>query len=140
VAIKMVLEKLKAHGYKLTPQRIKLIHILAETNEPASASEIYLKAKEFFPGISQETVYRNLKLLTNLGLVSNSNISNRNVEAFEISDHHHHHLVCLACGKVICLDICPLEANAILPETSAHSFKVVSHTLEYYGFCYKCSP
>jgi Fe2+ or Zn2+ uptake regulation protein len=139
MAIKMVLEKLKAHGYKLTPQRIKLIHILAEVKKPTSAGEIYQKAREFFPGISQETVYRNLKLLTNLGLVSNSNISNRNAEAFEISNHHHH-LVCLACSKVICLDICPLEANAILPETSTHSFKVVSHTLEFYGYCARCNP
>jgi Fe2+ or Zn2+ uptake regulation protein len=135
----MVFDKLKALGYKLTPQRIKLIHILAEAKKPANAGEIYQEATKFFPGISQETVYRNLKLLTNLGLISISNISNRNAEAFEISKHHHH-LVCLSCGKVICLDVCPVEANAVLPEAIVHDFKVISHTLEFYGFCSKCTP
>jgi Fur family peroxide stress response transcriptional regulator len=64
------LEVLKKNGYKLTPQRLKLIEVLGEMgSEHPSIGRLLARVREDFPTVSFSTLYSNLLTLKELGLV-----------------------------------------------------------------------
>ncbi|ASJ09403.1 Fur family transcriptional regulator [Thermococcus siculi] len=61
---------LKEKGYKLTPQRLKLIEVLEEMgSDHPSMSSLLDRVREDFPTVSFSTLYSNLLTLKELGLV-----------------------------------------------------------------------
>lgn len=136
--LKDIVEILKSKQYKLTPQRIAIIKSMLESKKPLSASEAYSLVRQQHPNVSLDTVYRSLNLLCQLGVVTKINIANRERELFELSTHHHH-LVCLKCNDVFCINCCPIEKNTPLLEAAAtHEFEITGHAFEVYGYCQKC--
>ncbi|WP_048147824.1 Fur family transcriptional regulator [Palaeococcus ferrophilus] len=64
------IELLKKRGYKLTPQRLKLIEVLGWIGEEhPSMSHLLERIREEFPTVSFSTLYSNLMTLKELGLV-----------------------------------------------------------------------
>lgn len=64
------IEKLRENGYKLTPQRLKLVEVLAEVGEThPSLSELLEEIRKEFPTMSFSTLYSNVLTLRELGLV-----------------------------------------------------------------------
>ncbi|WP_297439168.1 Fur family transcriptional regulator [Thermococcus sp.] len=64
------LQRLKGSGYKLTPQRLKLIEVLEELGPShPSLTEVLAKIREDFPTMSFSTLYSNLITLKELKLV-----------------------------------------------------------------------
>ncbi len=64
------LEKLKENGYKLTPQRLKLLDVLEETGKShPSLNDLLEEVRKDFPTMSFSTLYSNLQTLRGLGLV-----------------------------------------------------------------------
>ncbi|AMQ19456.1 Fur family transcriptional regulator [Thermococcus peptonophilus] len=64
------LEVLRKNGYKLTPQRLKLVEILGEIgSEHPSIGRLLERIREDFPTVSFSTLYSNLITLKELGLV-----------------------------------------------------------------------
>lgn len=83
---------------RLTRQRALLLDLLRRGH--FDADELFLMAKREFPRIGLATVYRNLKLFKEKGLINELH--------FE-EDHHHYegktskehcHLICLGCGRI----------------------------------------
>lgn len=99
-----VLSTLRERGYRLTPQRAMIFTVLAEQEGPVEAEEIYEAVRRQYPYIDLATIYRTLKLLKDLHLVTE--ISTGRVTRYELVKERHHHLVCRRCGRVIDL---PLE-------------------------------
>ena len=129
---------LRSHGYKITPQRRAVIGALRACGKFTTAQQVLEHVKENFPDMSLDTVYRNLGLLTDLGLVHEINTRRREGNIFEISlAEHHHHLVCLECGKAECLNFCPIHADEVA-RAEENGFKVTFHSLEFYGYCQEC--
>ncbi len=133
------ISELKDRGYKITPQRREILRVLIEAKGHQSAQEVHDGIRERFPDVSLDTVYRNLRLLTELGLVNQVNFKSTEVGRFELDDKeaHHHHLVCLGCGRVLQLDYCPIgtrEASG----AGFGDFRVVDHAFEVYGYCGEC--
>lgn len=137
--VEEVLQRLKGRGHRLTPQRQRIIEVLLEGDEPQTAQEIYQRVREQYPNVSLDTVYRNLGLLTDTGLVHQINLKAGERARFEFAGdaRHHHHLVCLSCGQSICLDFCPM-ADAAAESARQHGFQVVGHAFELYGYCARC--
>lgn len=134
-----ILTSLKAQKIKITPQRRFIIELMANKNAPMSAQEIYQEAHRTFPEISLDTVYRTLNLLVKNQLAVPLHLIDGKVSSFELQDpqNPHHHLICLACGKIVCLDECPLK-ETLLPQAQKLNFLVKKHVLEFYGYCNKC--
>ena len=138
-SVENVLEQLKMKGYRRTPQRERIIEILSESDAPLTARALHEKVKAAFPHVSLDTVYRNLELLREAGLVSQINLQSRESARFELhrSGEHHHHLVCLQCGDSVCLPMCPIDLSE-LRRKHAHEFTVTNHAFELYGYCKSC--
>jgi len=133
-----MIELLQSKGYKMTPQRRTVIKGLFECGQFPTAQDILEYAKRINPDIGIDTIYRNLKLLTKIGVLNHICIKSRNVSTFEIvTNHRHHHIICLNCGKTECLDNCPVAeySEQIAQEKN---FKIMGHSLEFYGYCSAC--
>jgi Fe2+ or Zn2+ uptake regulation protein len=129
---------LKNQGYKLTGQRRFIIEAFEECPAHYTAQEIYEKVKAQNPSINFSTVYRNLELLCKIGVINKLNISS-GISHFEIKhNEHHHHVICLKCGDMQSISICPY-AELKVSELDKLGFVPIEHKFEIYGYCKKCS-
>ena len=69
-----------------------------------SAEEVFIEVKKLCPEIGLATVYRTILLLEEIQVLQKHNFDdgrNRYELTNRQGDHHHHHLICNRCGKVI---------------------------------------
>lgn len=129
---------LRSLGFKLTPQRDLIINSLLQAGRPLTAREVLESVQNAHPRMSFDTVYRNLSLLSEIGVVNRINLKVRFNSRFEIADDHRHHLVCLGCGNTRPVELCPFgEAAAGLEKKEG--FRIVNHAFEIYGYCPGCN-
>jgi len=132
-----LIAKLRESEYRLTPQRVELIRLIAASEGHPSASRLYEQIKVQFPTMSLATVYKTLDLLKELG------------EALEIrlrDDSHydgrkpypHPHLICMKCQKIMDGEL-ETAVNTIVQEVETNfGFQIVKHQLDFYGICPEC--
>lgn len=102
-------EVLHKKGYRLTPQRVLVLKAIYHADNHISAEEIYEQLHNQFPYINKSTIYRTLELLSDLKLVTESNLGDGCIRYHAAIKGHHHHLICHLCGKVIDLEEASLE-------------------------------
>jgi Fur family ferric uptake transcriptional regulator len=92
--------RLRSQGYRITPQRLSVLDIVAGRTGHIGADEVWSLAKEQHPYVDLATIYRTLHLLKRLGVVTEVVIGNK--LHFELADQHnrHNHMVCSACDTV----------------------------------------
>lgn len=129
-------QELRELGCKVTPQRILILEVLQKAHEHLSAEEIANHARKRQPNLSLGTVYRNLNILCNLGLVR-CGVFKDSGRLYEINRRHHHHLVCLDCGQTTEIDYCPIN-EMVRKMAESHGFKIEDHDFEITGYCQKC--
>ncbi|MFC4077200.1 Fur family transcriptional regulator [Salinithrix halophila] len=131
------LDTLKTQGYKYTGKREKMVKIFANEDRYLTAKEVLEEMQEEYPGLSVDTIYRNLSLFEKLGIIEGTEWEGeRRYRLHCGGDHHHHHLICKECGKTKRLNLCPM--NALLGEPD--DFKITGHKFEIYGYCHQCEP
>jgi Fe2+ or Zn2+ uptake regulation protein len=124
-------------GRPATSQRRLLLEIIRQADGHLDADELYRQAKEKISRISLATVYRNLKLFKELGLIAESNLGDTHSH-YEIKGRaEHHHLVCLRCGKVVEFDS-PLIDKAVARTKRETGFDITSIRLKLEGYCPDC--
>lgn len=129
-----VLRVLKDNGYKSTDQRKAIVESIYNNNKYVSARDILNEVQKEYPGVSFDTIYRNLTILSELDLVEEAQFGSEAKFRPICVDDHHHHLVCVECGKTFILPECPLN----LLEDIAGDFSVTGHKFEIYGKCKHC--
>lgn len=132
---------LQNNGYKLTNQRRAILKTIVDNHEEhLSCDEVFLLVSKENPDMGIATVYRTLQLFEQLKIVYRLNFDDgfsRYELASETGDHHHHHLICLKCGKVleVKMDLLDSLENQIEKETQ---FTIVDHNVKFYGYCKDC--
>ncbi|MGQ7139425.1 ferric iron uptake transcriptional regulator [Escherichia sp. SS-MK2] len=93
---------LKKAGLKVTLPRLKILEVLQEPdNHHVSAEDLYKRLIDMGEEIGLATVYRVLNQFDDAGIVTRHNFEGGK-SVFELTQQHHHdHLICLDCGKVI---------------------------------------
>lgn len=122
-----------------TRQRQAIEGLLDSQSEFRSAQQLYRLLKEQGSTIGQATVYRTLQTLQAEG-----EISVTRTETGELlyrrceMDSHHHHLVCRECGDT--KEIPPHGVEDWINDIiNRYEFTQVSHEIELFGLCPKCS-
>lgn len=138
VEMEKKLSILREKGYKITPQRRAVITALEEFGKFPTAQNILESVKKTQPDVSLDTIYRNLTLLAEVGIVHEIHRHTGNIYEIVTPGHHHHHLVCTECGRTECLDICPVN-DAYVREAEKKGFQITGHTFEFYGICHDCN-
>jgi Fur family ferric uptake transcriptional regulator len=96
-----LIEDLRHKGYRITPQRERIIEIIAHSDRHLSAEEILERVQENTSAVNLATVYRTLDLLTAQGLTSRLDLGEGCVVYATTQHGPHIHLVCRLCGRVM---------------------------------------
>ena len=128
--------KLRSRGYRMTPQRLAILRILSEAHRHLSPLEVYERAQEVIPGLTEATVYRTLNFLSDQGFVLAAHMGNGNL-VYEIAGHAHHHLVCRACGNTQEIDHADLKALFERFEIST-GYQIDTMHVTFFGLCPDC--
>jgi len=134
---KAMVDKLKEHNHKLTPQRLAIIKILSQSEGHPSVEDIYRELQRNFPGISEATVYRNILLIKSLGEILELGFAGESTRYDGRKPHPHPHIVCDTCRKIIDPDLETL--NAMTKEITQESgFEILTYRLDFFGICPEC--
>jgi Fur family peroxide stress response transcriptional regulator len=129
--------KLREHKYRLTPQRIALLRLLAASDGHPSASHLYDQIKDQFPTTSLATVYKTLNVLKEIDEVLELRFSDGDNRYDGNKPYPHPHLVCINCHKILDPDV-RLAQNLIQEVAQSSGYQIVSHRLDFYGLCPDC--
>jgi Fur family zinc uptake transcriptional regulator len=133
--LKEALDLLKKHGYKYTGKRETMVNIFLEQGRYLTAKEVLDLMQEEYPGLSFDTVYRNLALFEELGIIEGTEWDGERRYRFHCGgDSHHHHIICTECGCTRAIHICPMNASLGKPD----NFEIIGHKFEIYGICSDC--
>lgn len=132
---------LQKEGYKLTNQRKDILNAMFENrHEHLSSEDVYEITSKDNPELGIATVYRTLQLFEKLNIVYKISFGD-GCSRYELNlgteAHHHHHLICLKCGKVSEVKLDLLEALEDEIEREVN-FKIVDHNVKFYGYCQEC--
>ncbi|EKI3276326.1 ferric iron uptake transcriptional regulator [Salmonella enterica] len=126
---------LKKAGLKVTLPRLKILEVLQEPdNHHVSAEDLYKRLIDMGEEIGLATVYRVLNQFDDAGIVTRHNFEGGKSVVELTQQHHHDHLICLDCGKVIEFSDDSIEARQ--REIAAkHGIRLTNHSLYLYGHC-----
>lgn len=95
--------ELNARGWRLTPQREKILHVFQNLprGNHLSAEELYEVLQKRDESISLSTIYRSVKLMSRMGILRELELAegHKHYELNHPHPHHHHHMVCVQCNK-----------------------------------------
>ena len=132
-----LLSNLRERGYRLTPQRVALLRLLATSEGHPSASDLYDQLQAQFPTTSPGTVYKTLSLLKDLDEVLELGFSDDDNRYDGNKPYPHSHLICIRCRKIIDPEV-SLTQNLVAEVAQQSGFQIVGHRLDFYGLCPDC--
>ncbi len=127
---------LEEHNLKHTKQRDAILNVFLEASGHITSEEIYEHVRRTYPNIGYTTVYRTMKLLCEAGLAAERHFD-EGATRYEIAQHHHDHLVCVCCGKIIEFE-CQMIESTQNEIADRYGFLVLRHRHELYGHCESC--
>lgn len=135
--LERMLDRLKERGFRITPQRLEVLKILAESAGHPSVEEIHAHVQVKFPTTSLATTYKTVALMKELdevlelGFVDGSNRYDGH------KPYPHPHLICTGCHKILDPDLSMLQdiAAEVARETG---FRILNHRLDFFGLCPEC--
>jgi Fe2+ or Zn2+ uptake regulation protein len=135
-----IASRLRAVGQRYTPKRRALVDALARAGNPVTIADLADASR----GLPQSSVYRNLALLEQVGVVHRV-VTGEDFSRYELTEdltEHHHHLVCGSCGRVEDVTVpSTLERSLVrtLSGIAEHAgFATVNHRLDLIGTCRRC--
>lgn len=127
---------LKERDFRLTPQRVELVRLIAASDGHPSAAQLYTRIKRRFPTMSQATVYKTLSLLKDMDQVLEIDL--RDDSRYDGNrPQPHPHLICIRCSQIIDGEA-DLDPAAIRKLEQASGYKVLRSQLSFYGLCPDC--
>ena len=137
VRFEQLIAKLKERQYRITPQRVELIRLIAASEGHPSASQLYNQIKVQFPTMSLATVYKTLDLLKEVGEVLE--IGLRDDSHYDGNKPYPHpHLICMKCQKIMDGELDVAVGKIVEEVENNFGFRVVKHQLDFYGLCPDC--
>jgi len=136
VRFNQLINALKERNFRLTPQRVELVRLIAVSDGHPSASQLYTTIKRQFPTMSQATVYKTLALLKDMNQVLEIDLHN---------DSHydgnrpepHPHLICSKCNCIVDGELA-IDPGEIRKLEQASGFSIIRSQIAFYGLCPDC--
>lgn len=127
---------LKVRDFRLTPQRLELVRLIALSEGHPSASQLYAQIQPKFPTMSQATVYKTLALLKEMNQVLEIDL--------RCDSHYdgqrpepHPHLICLNCSQIIDAEVA-FDPESLRTLEQASGYQILRPQITLYGLCPDC--
>lgn len=117
-------------------QRDAILNYLMPRTDHPTAENVYNAIKMDFPNISLGTVYRNLSLLVEIGVIQKISCGDAS-EHFDGNPAPHNHFICSDCYSVIDLSMGNIDFIDTLAATSFNG-EIMGHNIYFYGKCENC--
>jgi Fur family peroxide stress response transcriptional regulator len=127
---------LKECNFRLTPQRVELVRLIAASEGHPSATQLYAKIKTQFPTMSHATVYKTLALLKDMNQVLEIDLRDDSHYDGNRPDPHPH-LICMKCNKIVDGDL-DLDPSSLRKLERISGFQILRSQITFYGLCPDC--
>lgn len=129
------IQRFKEKGYKYTDKREDMVRLFSDEKRYLTAKDVMEAMQDDYPGISVDTIYRNLTLFAELDILEVTELDGEKRFRFRCAtSHHHHHFICLTCGKTKEINDCPMENVGM----NLNGVTITGHKFEIYGYCKAC--
>jgi Fur family peroxide stress response transcriptional regulator len=135
--VEHAVDQLKSGGVRMTPQRYAIIRYLLDSYTHPTADDIFRALSPEYPSLSVATVYNNLKLFVDAGLVRELTYGDDS-SRFDADLSDHYHAICTKCGTMVDFEHPPIRQVEEAAAT-ATGFRVQGHRMEIYGLCPACT-
>lgn len=133
-SLKKYENQLREHQLKVTGKRMKMIELFLDQDRYLSAKDVQESLIDEYPGLSYDTIYRNLYTLNDIGVLEQTTLEGEMQYKIACTTHHHHHFICEKCGETRVIHYCPVETW----ENELDNVEIKSHKVELYGLCETC--
>ena len=123
--------------FRWTRQRRIILEEIRRMHSHPSADDVYNIVRRRIPDISLATVYRNLEMLSEFGVIKKIHSGGKQQLYDAVSDKHYH-FHCRSCGRILDVAIPPIQAVENSLE-QLDGFDVHGHSIEFYGTCPNCN-
>jgi Fur family transcriptional regulator, peroxide stress response regulator len=131
-----LISALKERDFRLTPQRVELVRLIATSEGHPSAAQLFAKIKNRFPTMSHATVYKTLALLKEMNQVLE--IDMRDDSHYDGNrPNPHPHLICMKCNKIVDGDL-DLDLSTIRKLEKVSGYQIIRPQITFYGLCPDC--
>ena len=135
--LEQIIKAVRDKGHRLTPQRLAMLRIIAESAGHPSVEQIYALIKADFPTTSLATIYKTLSLLKDMGEVLELTFANVGSRYDGNRPYPHPHVICTKCGQILDPEFTALaELSQDLARQTG--YKITHHQLNFFGLCPKC--
>ena len=121
---------------RLTTQRQIILEELSKVKTHPTASELYDMVRKRLPRIGLGTVYRNLELMAENGMILKLEVGGTQ-KRFDATTDDHYHIRCSCCGKVDDIDV-PVAQDLVISAAKSTSYQIMGHHVEFTGICTEC--
>jgi len=131
-----IIQELRRVDLRATPQRCAILKAIKQLNNHPTADEIleYIHKKQ--PNVAVGTVYNTLDTLVNSGLLKRVKTDSGSMR-YDGVLHHHHHLYCSRCGKIMDYNDADLDKlmNDFFSKKGIQNFAIQGIRLDFHGHC-----
>ena len=134
------IQRLRQRGHRVTPKVRAVLKVFLESGSVLDPFEMRARLQKQFKGVGLPTIYRILESLANCGILLTAANPERQLRYYlcrHIDEGHHHHFICLQCGKVEEVNLCLMEEVEKYVERRLKA-KVQNHLVQIEGLCSKC--
>ena len=131
------MSEMEAKDIKYTNQRVEILDFLKKFDGHPTVEDVYEGVRKKLTRISKATVYKNLRFLSEKGLVKEVNI--KGVSRFEANLVPHHHIICIGCGKISDYESEELTEHSLKIAGEIENFQVETTETNFYGVCKGCT-
>jgi len=128
--------QLHSRGYRVTSQRLAILHVLRHSRTHLSPTEVYELARRELPGLTEPTVYRTLEFLSDNRLIQSAQTRGGHL-VYQITASQHHHVICRICGRTLEVEHKLLEKMYQGLE-AATGYIINDDHATFFGLCPKC--
>jgi Fur family transcriptional regulator, ferric uptake regulator len=135
------MEELREQGFRMTPQREKILDVFytLPEGEHLSAEELYQILQKHSSDISLATLYRTLKMLASVGVLRELDFAedHKHYEMARDQEAPHHHIICVLCGATDEFE--SPEANVLASNVVKNrNFQLLDVQLKVFVYCASC--
>jgi len=119
-----------------TLQKQLVLEAVRQIHDHPTADEVYRQVTAAHPSVSKATVYRNLNILAQDGLVRKVAVPGA-ADRFDFTPAPHYHVQCAVCGRIVDTPA-PYMKELDAAAAKATGFEISRHELVFEGLCPEC--
>lgn len=136
-AVKQAQVMMQKKHLRWTKQRKLIIEKLAQNPDRyINIVEVDHLLHQTYPGMSHDTIYRNVKEFESLGIVEVRQQRDQMQVKLCCDQEHHHHFICDVCGRVQEISLPPIDWDFLKQQLPGA--KITDHRFELHGVCATC--